>query len=114
MYKLRQMVPDDGRFGISSSRVASNKQQQQKAEEEEVVATSAAAVSSLVSHELTPDDRSVPSAIVKVDTGDVPRLLHEMLGDDDFDRQQRVMILTSDTGRGHFAAAEVGWPTCVR
>lgn len=76
--------------------------------------TSTAAASSLVSHELSPGDRSVPSAIVNVDPGDVPRLLHEMLGDDDFDRQQRVMILTSNTGRGHFAAAEVSWPTCAR
>ena len=72
--------------------------------------TSTAVDSLLVSHELSAGGRMVPPAIVEVNTGDVPRLLHGMLGDDDFDRQQRVMILMSDTGRGHYESAEVEQP----
>ena len=71
---------------------------------------STAVDSPLVSHGLSAGGRMVPPAIVKVDTGDVPRLLHGTLGDDDFDRQQRVMILMSDTGRGHYESAEVEQP----
>ena len=72
--------------------------------------TSTAVDSLLVSHELSAGGRMVPPAIVEVNTGDVPRLLHGTLGDDDFDRQQRVMILMSDTGRGHYESAEVEQP----
>ena len=75
--------------------------------------TSAAVDSPLVSHELSRGGRMVPPAMVKEDTGDVPRLLHGMLGDDDFDREQRVMILMSDTGRVHYESAEVRQPIDV-
>lgn len=81
------MIPDDGRFGVFPSRVASNKQQQQQQMAKEVV---------------------MPPDIPALDAEVMQAWLDAMLRDGDIGRYRRVLILMSDTGGGHRASAEVG------
>lgn len=109
-----EMITDDGRFEVSSSRTVSKKQPQRHKVAEEVAVTSAAATSSLGSQEPPPPGgKEVPPPIAAVDTRDVQLWSEEMLGDDLYGRKQRVLILMSDTGGGHRASAEVRQPVTV-
>lgn len=84
------------------------KQLQQDKAGQGVAVTSAAETSSMGIQKLPPGGRVVPPAITAVDTGDVQLWSDTMLGDDLYERKQRVLILMSDTGGGHRASAEVG------